>query len=37
MVTIQTEITSHPQDVEKLPETQGAEIPSSMMFSVMFN
>ncbi|KAM7242350.1 hypothetical protein CapIbe_006821 [Capra ibex] len=27
-VTIQTEITSHLQDVEKVKETQGAEVPS---------
>ena len=35
-MTIQTEITSHLQDAEKVKEAQGAEVPSGMMLSVIF-
>ena len=36
-VTFQAEITRHLQEVEKVKETQGEELPSGKMFSVMFN
>ena len=35
-MTIQTEVTSHLQDVEKVKETQVAEVPSGMMLLVIF-